>query len=166
MRCVYLSAERLDPRVQAFRELHDPLGNLIPPHVTLVFPFDSAIGDEVLLDHVSRRCGSQGAIDASLAATPVLDHEYIYFPIASGAGRITALHNDLYTGPLSDFLRRDIPYVPHVTVGRMVSGDADELLQHAASRLSFEPAFRITTLRVERIAADGSGEAIGTIDLS
>lgn len=79
------------------------------------------------------------------------------FVFRSGAGKeqITKLHDILYTGPLLQFLKEDIPYIPHVTVGRKESA---ELAAEVAKDIhSFPEKLQcvIDRISVERIGEKG-----------
>ena len=61
----------------------------------------------------------------------------------------------LYTGPLIQFLKEDIPYIPHVTVGRKESA---ELAAEVAKEIhSFPQKLQcvIDRISVERIGENG-----------
>ena len=61
----------------------------------------------------------------------------------------------LYTGPLIQFLKEDIPYIPHVTVGRKESA---ELAAEVAKEIhSFSQKLQcvIDRISVERIGENG-----------
>lgn len=40
--------------INKIREKYDPLANCIPPHITIVFPFDSDISIDDLKSHVNK----------------------------------------------------------------------------------------------------------------
>ncbi len=73
-----------------------------------------------------------------------------------GKEQIEELHNILYTGPLLQFLKEDIPYIPHVTVGRKESAEL------AAEVVKEIPSFHgklncvIDRISVERIGENGN----------
>ena len=39
-------------KIESTREKHDPLFRLIPPHITIVFPFKSNISNDELKSHI------------------------------------------------------------------------------------------------------------------
>lgn len=162
-RCVYLSPDGLDPKVQHFRERYDPLGSLIEPHVTLVFPFSCDITDEALVAHVADSVASDVTFKARLASRVSKDGDFIYFPIAQGAELIRSMHDRLYTGLLKPQLLA-IPYVPHITIARAGGDKAEESLR-AAAELKVHPEFSIGRLKIERVLSDGRGEVIDQIVL-
>ncbi|HHT7191297.1 TPA: 2'-5' RNA ligase family protein [Bacillus cereus] len=144
--------------IEDIRQKHDPLFGLIPPHITIVFPFESSISNDELKSHVLNVSTRIEIIESELANRITSVGNYLFLEVEKGKEQIEELHDKLYTGPLLQFLRRDIPYIPHVTVGRKESS----LL---AAELARElPSFQqnlhclIDRISVERIG--GSGESI------
>lgn len=162
-RCVYLCVDNLDPTIQSFREQHDPLGKLIEPHITLVFPFESRATDSELVGHVAEHATSTQRFEASIEATPTRHGEYIYFAVTKGAANICELHDRLYKGVLQPLLL-DILYVPHITVARSTDRHAERLLRDVSS-LKIQRNFKISTVKIERILEDGRSELIKEISL-
>ncbi|CGG07477.1 Uncharacterised protein [Streptococcus pneumoniae] len=79
----------------------------------------------------------------------------MFLRVEKGKEQIEELHNILYTGPLLQFLKEDIPYIPHVTVGRKESAEL------AAEVVKEIPSFHgklncvIDRISVERIGENG-----------
>tara|TARA_R110001592_G_scaffold291221_1_gene560587 strand:- start:633 stop:1127 length:495 start_codon:yes stop_codon:yes gene_type:complete len=161
MRCIYLSVADINPEIQKFRERNDPIWRLIEPHITLVFPFDSAISDEELIEHVETKVVSTSSFKASLCPQPTIDSGYIYFPILLGNGQISALHDRLYEGLMSKHLQ-DRPYVPHITVGRG-NGVQAKLMAEEASTISVSNTFNVNKVLIEKIGATGESKTIKAI---
>jgi 2'-5' RNA ligase len=107
-------------RIDAVRALHDPQHRIVPPHVTLVFGFDAPeLG--VVAEHVGRIAARQPPIVLRLAEhRAVRDHDgvgsHVFMTLGEGDAEVVALHDALYAGPLSEALRHDIAFTPHVTV--------------------------------------------------
>lgn len=161
MRCIFLSLDNLDPKIQAFRERNDPLSRLIEPHITLVFPFDSELSDEELIEHVETKVVSTNSFQATLYPLPTIDSGYIYFSILLGISQISALHDRLYEGVMAQYLEAR-PYVPHITVGRGNDVEAT-LIAEEASTICFSKTFNVNKIQIERIGANGKSEAIKTV---
>ena len=75
--------------------------------------------------------------------------------VERGKEKIEELHDKLYTGPLLQFFRTDIPYIPHVTVGR--KGSAELATEIAKDIPSFHEKLNcvIDRISVERIGENG-----------
>ncbi|MFE6138240.1 2'-5' RNA ligase family protein [Bacillus sp. NPDC057893] len=132
--------------IESIREIHDPLFGLIPPHITSVFPFESNISN------ISKGIGT---IEIKFASGVTSIGDYLFLEIEQGKEQIEELHDKLYTGPLLPLLRKDIPYIPHVTVGRK---ESSQLATELARDL---PCFHeklhcvIDRMSVERIGENG-----------
>ena len=48
---VFLNNMSID-KIENIRQKHDPLFELIPPHITIVFPFKSDISNDELKSHI------------------------------------------------------------------------------------------------------------------
>lgn len=158
MRCIFLCAEGLDPKVQDFRERYDPLGTLIEPHITLVFPFEMDSTDEVLIEFVLSKLASTSRFAASIHHKPTIESGYVYLPIDNGSAQVKALHNLLYVGVLEQF-RQDRVYAPHITIGKVGIEGSQDILE-AAKSLKIETKFMINRLKIERIGLNGESEII------
>ena len=161
MRSIFLCADHLDPKVQDFRERNDPLGKLVEPHITLVFPFASALSDEALISHVETQVASTNQFQASLSRKPIVDAGYVYFSILVGLDQVSRLHDRLYDGPLVPHLENR-PYVPHITIGREEGMDANRIADEASS-LNASATFSVSKLKIERIGTGGASQVIKTI---
>lgn len=141
--------------IESIREIHDPLFGLIPPHITIVFPFEGNISNDELKSHISNLAKGIGTIEIKFASGVTSIGDYLFLEIEQGKEQIEKLHDKLYTGPLLRFLKRDIPYIPHVTVGRESS---PELATEIAKEIpSFHEKLNcvINRISVERIGENG-----------
>lgn len=110
-------------RIQAFRADHDPLFRIVAPHITLVFPLDDAL-EEAVVSHVRRLAKQQPKVNFVLrraqpiAPLPGEADAPIFLVPAEGYDALVQLHGQLYSGPLAPHLRQDLPFMPHITIGR------------------------------------------------
>ncbi|MGN4422515.1 2'-5' RNA ligase family protein [Bacillus cereus group sp. MYBK30-1] len=141
--------------IESMREKHDPLFGLIRPHITIVFPFESSISNDELKSHILNLSKEIQPIEIEFASRISSEREYLFLEVERGKEQIEELHDSLYRGPLLQFLRTDIPYIPHVTVGRKSS---TELAAEIAKEI---PIFHerlncvIDRISVERIGENG-----------
>jgi 2'-5' RNA ligase len=108
-------------RVEAFRRRHDPMAALIPAHLTLVFPFPTALKRLQVETHVKRVVSRWPALPVSFRAVRMEANEFVFLMAARGAESVVALHDALYTRSFRPALRRDLPYDPHITLARNAS---------------------------------------------
>jgi 2'-5' RNA ligase len=122
-----------NPQVQAFRRKHDPQVDLIAPHLTLMFPVPGSIGEDILIHQIRSILTRWKPFPIHLDGIYRSDDDYIYLLVEEGKERLTSLHDEIYTGLLTPYLRADIPYIPHVTLGILASNvtDPERILQEA-----------------------------------
>jgi 2'-5' RNA ligase len=114
--------------IQAVRERFDPFANYIAPHITLVFPFESALSTEELRTHLHTALAGVKKFNVRLSGvTGDVRDGYLFLNVKQGNDEIIDLHDRLYSGALGSFLYRKVTYCPHVTVGRIEQQDAFDL---------------------------------------
>ena len=142
-------------KIENIRQKHDPLFGLIPPHITIVFPFKSNISNDELKSHIFNVSKGVGKIEIEFANRITNVGNYLFLEVEGGKEQIEELHDMLYTGPLIQFLKEDIPYIPHVTVGRK---ESVELAAEVAKDIhSFPEKLQcvIDRISVEQIGKNG-----------
>lgn len=154
---LFLDEAQID-EIEAIRKKHDPLFGLIHPHITLVFPFESSLSNDELKTHIVKVLQEIHPIEIEFTDYISKEEEYLFLLIERGRERIEELHDKLYTRPLFEFLRNDIPYIPHVTVGRK---ESEKLAMETAENIpNLNTRLQCTfgKVTVERIGE--SGESI------
>ncbi len=107
--------------IEDLRRPHDPQAAFVPAHVTLGFPFEGGQAADIEA-HAAAVAADSGPISLHLAQlTAVRDPlgplSRLFLLPTTGGEAMSALHDALYSGPLAAWLRTDIAYAPHVTVG-------------------------------------------------
>ncbi|MCA1055747.1 2'-5' RNA ligase family protein [Rossellomorea aquimaris] len=141
--------------IDRVREIYDPLYSFVPPHITLVHPFKSNLPTSELIDHINNCLDGMNAFDIRLRDLSGSQGEYLFLKVKKGNDSIIELRDRMYKGILKEFQARDIPYIPHLTVGRM---DNEEAFRKALERTKhFQSSFEttVTHIAVETIAEDG-----------
>lgn len=95
--------------------------SVLPPHFTLVFPLRH-MAEDTLTTHVAEKLEARNAIPFVLRSSLLvpddeIDRYYVLLVPDEGFSGVVKLHDALYTGPLAEALRLDIPFVPHITLG-------------------------------------------------
>jgi len=133
------------------REKYDPLCHYIAPHITLVFPFASDIPTSEVVKHVQDQLAEIGKFELIMkGVTGALDG-YIFLDVKIGNDKIIEIHDKLYQGLLKEHHNRFIPYIPHLTIGRLF--DSSQHQATVQSLFDFDVEFRavIDELSVEVI---------------
>ena len=105
--------------IESFRASHDPLATFIRAHLTLVFPVD--VDADELAQETRSIADSVPAFSVTLSAARasvgIDGRSYALLEAHAGAEDVSRLHDRLYSGVLACYLRTDVAYEPHVTVG-------------------------------------------------
>ncbi|PEA55067.1 2'-5' RNA ligase [Bacillus pseudomycoides] len=141
--------------IEAIRRKHDPLFGLIPPHITLVFPFMSEVSNDCLKKHIKTKVSNMSPFYISLNPIVTNADEYLFLLIEEGKENIIELHNKLYTDFLQPFLHKEIPYLPHVTVGRKNDKEMALRVIKDLPPLRDTLGFTIDKITVESIGENG-----------
>ncbi len=108
-----------DSAIEPFRAANDPAAANIPAHVTLVFPFHTVLTPLQIASHVKKIVGNWPPLPISIRDVEGLLDTFVLLMVRDRAEALTQLHHKLYTSVLSPFLRDDIVFQPHITVGRV-----------------------------------------------
>lgn len=107
--------------IEKIRQKYDPQVSLIRPHITLVFPFESKIGNKELEQILRGKIKNVCPFEIELTGFSKHSDEfgnYIFLSISKGKREIEKIHRLLYESELKEFdLGRT--YMPHMTVGKL-----------------------------------------------
>lgn len=145
--------------IQRLRMRFDPLATKIPPHVTLVFPFEGRLSEDQVIGRVQSQLSLQKSISAQLKAPESCD-TYSFFPIASEESQFHRLHSSLYSGLLSEYKNSSLIYKPHITFGRFKSLDESSIQMEQTKQVFHEAELSFNRVSLEIIHEDDTGEII------
>jgi len=150
--------------ILSVRERFDPLARDVPPHLTLIFPFEDALSDTALEEHLRSVLRGFHPFRVTFRDITAHENEYLFLNVKRGNDAIVALHDALYTGPLARHLVRLHTYVPHVTVGRLA---ADQLAAavDATSAITRSQEAMVDTISVRAVDSDGKRTAVFDLPL-
>lgn len=132
-----------------FRSVHDPLGQALPPHVTLVFPFNSRLTLDQVAAHAQKVLRAWPCFPVVMHGFWSAQNEFIGIAAQVGADAMIEMHDRLYRGPLAEFLRPEFDYAPHITLAQTVQPNQFEALSSAATivtRETFRDLMRTVTI--------------------
>ncbi len=150
--------------IQTVRLSFDPLAEKVPPHVTLVFPFESTLHTDTLMQHVKRIADSTAPFQVSFGIAEAHDDGYVWLPVIQGRETIIHLHDQLYTGILSQLLSQRHLYQPHLTVAHVEEAHMQAAL-YAATSLTDTYTAWIDQIIIEEILIDGSTQVENSVPL-
>lgn len=141
--------------IENIRKKYDPLFGLVPPHITLVFPFESEIPSSRLKEHIKNSLAGVNPFPVQLRGITASTDNYLFLNVKKGNDNIIELHDRLYSGPLFEFMSRKHTYFPHLTIGRLKNNI--ELLNALDDTILFEESFEtiVTEITSEIIESNG-----------
>lgn len=142
--------------IERLRRAYDPLADFIAPHITLVFPFTSAIPTEALTTHMRRATKGLTPFEVTLREVTGHIEEYLFLNVKRGADQLVALHDQLYSGVLATYLAPEHTFTPHLTVGRLSTAERFALALIDSRRMAAHFVVRVEEIVAYRIGEDGS----------
>jgi 2'-5' RNA ligase len=152
-RAIYLTVDLpQSDELQNIREAFDPLAGMVPPHITVVFPFESDIETEQLVAAIDETVEELEFtyVELSLEAA-VFAKDFCMFPIRQGRDAITDLHDRLYSDLLEPFLSDEYEYIPHLTVGRVEQESDRDEIKELTDRINLDQTGAVRSIILERL---------------
>ena len=86
---------------------------ILPPHITLAFPFESSMSNEELKDRLMQALKSVKPFEIVMSGVSLHKDEniktnYIFLNVVSGVKKIKILHNEIYEKVLGERLVEDL----------------------------------------------------------
>lgn len=109
--------------INDMRKKYDPLADLVRPHITLVFPFESNITNEELSLYLKESLINIKPFKIELKGFSKQEDRYgnyLFFKVVHGIEELKNIHDILYKDKLKQF-NKGYKYIPHITVGKMPS---------------------------------------------
>src|SRR5436309_424463 len=79
--------------VEAFRARHDPTAGALAVHVTLVFPFASALSSVQLAAHVRRIASRWPVLPVEFSGSDAFEARWVYLRMTRGRQALAELHD-------------------------------------------------------------------------
>ncbi len=109
--------------INDIRKKYDPLADLVLPHITLVFPFESELTNDELNLHLKECLRGIKPFKIGLEGFSKQENKYgnyLFLNVVQGMDVIKYIHDKLYEDKLKQFDSGN-DYVPHITVGKVSS---------------------------------------------
>lgn len=106
-------------KIEEVRKQYDPLYAKIAPHITVVFPFESAMSRDEVLQHVKNKTKQNRRFTLRMGGYTGYDKTYLFLNVIRGNNEIIDLHQQLYSGILEQYHEPQYTFLPHMTVGRL-----------------------------------------------
>ncbi|CAM3118064.1 2'-5' RNA ligase family protein [Lactiplantibacillus plajomi] len=146
--------------IYQIRQQYDPLAPHIRPHLSLVFPFESSLSDAQLTRLIRAMVAKLSPFELTLDHLGTDHHGYFWLRVTTGNLLLTQLHDQLYADAnLAPFLRSDLPYHPHLTLGHVAPTAVPAILARLAP-LPLKFTTTVTTISAEHILANGDSDEV------
>ena len=143
-------------RIDALRRKYDPQVDLIAPHITLMFPLPSSMGESTLVSHLEHVLNGCRPFPIHIQGLEESADHYLFLVLQEGRAEVIHLHDRIYTGILAPYLRTDLPYVPHVTLGSFGEAELCSQARRDAERDSLNYQCVLDRLHLVMINEDRS----------
>ncbi len=156
--------------VDHVRAKHDrAFADRVGPHFTLVFG-DMSLDQDAYIAHVRKIAGAAAPFPFACRRAEVgTDHQndtgYAFLVPDVGHSETLGLRTALHTGIFAPLLRLDIPYRPHITVGRFDHFDAARPICDSLNTSGVDVSGRIAALTVVAMQPDGRIDEIARAPL-
>lgn len=147
-------AEDLAAMIAPYRQKFDPLVAAIPPHISIIKPFEFSGPPQMLYNHLDDIGESFAPIKVSIIGWDTHDQTgfQLRLPLVAGRREFTILRNHLLSGPLAKIIQPDEDYWPNIIFGRFKNqADMDAA---KASLTKFEPKFVFRVNHMELLQRD------------
>ena len=144
--------------IHRLRKQFDPLAGRIPPHITLVFPFESNMSKDALRAEVVHCVAESAPFRMVLSGITGHAGEYLFLNLREGSDRIVLLDDRLYAGALAPFLHKTVPFQPHLTVGRLPDAASFAQALSEVESMYDEFACIVESVVIERVLSDETSE--------
>lgn len=136
-------------QINEIRNKFDANSKFIDPHIAVVFPVDSAIGEENLISHISSAVKKINPFPTTISGLEKSWDYYLYLTVQEGRENIVRLHDKLYTGILEKYWFKSVPFTPHITLGffadRQAKFDRSDLDSIKVNQRKFDEAINLAT---------------------
>lgn len=142
-------------KVEKFRRKYNPLVDIIEPHITLIFPLPAnQIDESQLVDHINKILSKWKPFDIHMTGLKKSWDCWLFLLIKEGGNSITKLHDELYTGILAKYLRKDIEFIPHTSLGLFTKKKTPYDLSNPQAVALDEEKYKSAIKEAERLNLD------------
>ncbi len=117
--------KRTEENIETFRRKYDAFVDCWEPHLPFIFPVPCREVEETrLIEHIKTVLQKWEPLSIRIGGHAKSWDHWLLLLLREGNENVIALHNELYTGILSPYLRKDFEYVPHIGLALFARKDA------------------------------------------
>lgn len=146
--------------VENIREKYDPLARTINAHIALVTPFESTFSTKELENWIKKVLNRMEPFELELRGISMASNafeNYLFLNIVRGREELMQLNGVLYDGLLREF-KSDVPYIPHLTLGKLPSKEALDSAYEEVRKIQNTFVARIETVYIVSYEEDESSQ--------
>ena len=148
-------------KIENIRKQYDELYKILPPHITLAFPFESSMSNDELKDRLMQVLKSVEPFEIVMSGVSLHKDEniktnYIFLNVVSGVKEIKILHNEIYEKVLNQ--KMSFEYIPHMTLGTTENEQIEFELNNKFKTI-------VTKVFVEEIGENEESNVLFEVDL-
>lgn len=111
--------------IESFRRKYDPFVDHWEPHIPFIFPVPgNRVKEEEFMQHVRAVLKNWKPFPIRLGGFEKSWDHWLLLLLKEGNEKVIALHDELYTGILAPYLRKDIKFIPHIGIALFVGKDS------------------------------------------
>ena len=148
-------------KIENIRKQYDELYKILPPHITLAFPFETSMSNDELKDRLMQVLKSVEPFEIVMSGVSLHKDEniktnYIFLNVVSGVKEIKILHNEIYEKVLNQ--KMSFEYIPHITLGTTENEQIEFELNNKFKTI-------VTKVFVEEIGENEESNVLFEVDL-
>lgn len=117
--------KRTEENIETFRRKYDSFVDYWQLHIPFIFPVPCGEVEETkLIEHIETVLKKWEPFPIRIGGFVKSWDHWLLLLLKEGNEKVVALHEELYTGILSSYLRKDIEYIPHIGLALFVRKDA------------------------------------------
>jgi hypothetical protein len=117
--------ERTKGNIETFRREYDSFVDYWEPHIPFIFPVPcSEVEETKLIEHIEKVLKKWKPFPIRMSGFAKSRDHWLLLRLKEGNEKVVALHDELYTGILSSYLRKDLEFIPHVGLALFARKDA------------------------------------------
>ncbi|MFW8052115.1 2'-5' RNA ligase family protein [Vagococcus fluvialis] len=151
--------------IESIRKKYDPLYNKVPPHITLVFPFETNIENNIIIKHIESSLKHFQIVHFSLDGFSYFKNGYVFWNVIEGRDALVKMNKQLYSGILAPFKRTTIQYNPHITIANCSASTQLHQIKNDLENTSIYEICTDFSIIFEEIQSNGDSKVIKSFKL-
>jgi len=114
-----------NPRIRDYRKKYDPTSKLIDDHISIIFPVPEIITEAQITKHIANILSRWKTFNVRINGFMKNWDHLLFLTLLDGNEDVIRLFNEMYSGILKPYFRKDLPFTPHIGIGFFGKGEFD-----------------------------------------